>query len=176
LTHLHLDHCGGLPDFPWARVHVFAAEYQSAMQRRQKGFLNLFGYDAVHWAHGPRWVQYELGGEKWFGLPCARVRGIESARLVLVPLMGHTSGHCGVAVEVEDGWIMHCGDPYVRDMQVDAENPRSAFPAWAGALEKGLFPPSAIQKLRALKREHRAAVKTFAAHDPIAFAEMRGAG
>ena len=26
LTHLDVDHSGGLPDFPWARVHVMAAE------------------------------------------------------------------------------------------------------------------------------------------------------
>ena len=31
LTHLHLDHAGGLPDFPWAEVHVHALEYEAAM-------------------------------------------------------------------------------------------------------------------------------------------------
>jgi glyoxylase-like metal-dependent hydrolase (beta-lactamase superfamily II) len=35
LTHLHLDHAGGLPDFPWATVHVHALEYEAAMQRQQ---------------------------------------------------------------------------------------------------------------------------------------------
>jgi glyoxylase-like metal-dependent hydrolase (beta-lactamase superfamily II) len=173
LTHLHLDHSGGLPDFPWARVHVFAAEHQAATQRRQKGLLNWFGYDTIHWAHGPRWVRYELGGEEWFGLPCAEVQGIESARLVLVPLIGHTPGHCGLAVEVEGGWLLHCGDAYVRDMQIDAENPRSVFPEWAGVFERSLFPDSAIQKLRVLKREVGQGAKMFSAHDPIAFAEMK---
>jgi glyoxylase-like metal-dependent hydrolase (beta-lactamase superfamily II) len=172
VTHLHLDHSGGLPDFPWARVHVFAAEYHGATQRRQKGLLNWFGYETAHWAHGPRWVRHELGEEEWFGLPCAQVRGIESLRLVLIPLIGHTPGHCGVAVEVEGGWIMHCGDAYVRDMQIDAKDPRSAFPKWAEVLERSLFPVSAIQKLQALKRDHEARVRTFAAHDPNAFAEM----
>ena len=173
LTHLHLDHSGGLPDFPWATVHLLAAEYQAATQRRQKAFLNWFGYDGVHWAHGPRWVRYELGGEEWFGLPCAEVQGIASPRLVLVPLIGHTPGHCGVAVEVEGGWIMHCGDAYVRDMQVDAQNLLSAFPSWARAFEGSLFPVGAIQKLRALKRDQGRRIKMFAAHDPIAFAEMK---
>ncbi|MFK0023778.1 MBL fold metallo-hydrolase [Streptomyces sp. NPDC090798] len=27
LGHLHLDHAGGLPDFPWARVHLSEAEH-----------------------------------------------------------------------------------------------------------------------------------------------------
>ena len=30
LTHLDLDHAGGLPDFPHARVHVLAAEHAVA--------------------------------------------------------------------------------------------------------------------------------------------------
>ncbi len=32
LTHLHFDHAGGLPDFPWAKVHLHRREY-AAMQR-----------------------------------------------------------------------------------------------------------------------------------------------
>ncbi|MFW6135406.1 MAG: MBL fold metallo-hydrolase [Chloroflexota bacterium] len=174
LTHLHLDHSGGLPDFPWAKVHVFAPEYQAATRQRQKGLLTWFGYDAVHLAHGPRWVLYELGGE-WFGLPCAPVEGIGSQRLVLVPLIGHTSGHCGVAVEVEGGWIMHCGDAYVRDVQIDTDNPQSPFPKWAAAFKRVVFPVSALQKLRVLRREQGRTVKMFSAHDPIACAEMRAA-
>ncbi|MBB4904831.1 MBL fold metallo-hydrolase [Actinophytocola algeriensis] len=31
LTHLDLDHSGGLPDFPGARVHLHDAEYRAAM-------------------------------------------------------------------------------------------------------------------------------------------------
>lgn len=175
LTHLHLDHCGGLPDFPWATVHVFAAEYQTATQQRKKGLLNRFGYHTLHWAHEPTWAPYELEGEEWFGLPCAEVRGIGSGRLVLVPLIGHTPGHCGVAVEVEGAWILHCGDAYVRAMQIDAEHPRSPFPKWAGVLERTVFPVSAIAKLRALKQGQGRGVKMFAAHDPIALAEMGAA-
>jgi hypothetical protein len=58
-------------------------------------------------------------------------------------------------------------------MQIDADNPRSAFPRWAGVFERSLFPVSAIQRLRVLKREYGREVKTFAAHDPNAFAEMK---
>src|SRR3954471_22019014 len=31
LTHLDFDHAGGLPDFPWATVHVSAREFDRAM-------------------------------------------------------------------------------------------------------------------------------------------------
>jgi len=33
LTHMHFDHCGGLPDFPQATVHVHRREYEAFMDR-----------------------------------------------------------------------------------------------------------------------------------------------
>jgi glyoxylase-like metal-dependent hydrolase (beta-lactamase superfamily II) len=33
-THLHLDHAGGLPAFPHAKVHVLKAEYANVMSHR----------------------------------------------------------------------------------------------------------------------------------------------
>ena len=173
LTHLHLDHCGGLPDFPWAKVHVLAAEHQAATQEHQKGFINWFGYEAEHWAHGPDWVLYEPRGEEWFGLPCATVQGIESVRIRLVPLIGHSAGHCGVAIQTDDGWLMHCGDAYVRDVQIDPVNPGSPFPRWMRIFDKALFPSAAHQILQTLQREHGGEIKLFASHDRIKFAEMR---
>jgi len=32
LTHLHRDHAGGISDFPWATVHVFASEHEAALR------------------------------------------------------------------------------------------------------------------------------------------------
>jgi len=34
LTRLHLDHNGGLPDLPWAKVHAFATEYANGSRCR----------------------------------------------------------------------------------------------------------------------------------------------
>ncbi len=38
LTHLDVDHAGGLPDFPDARVHVFAREHETMLDppRRER--------------------------------------------------------------------------------------------------------------------------------------------
>ena len=47
LTHLHLDHSGGLSDFPWADVHVLAEEHHAALHHRIA--KSLIGYDATHW-------------------------------------------------------------------------------------------------------------------------------
>jgi glyoxylase-like metal-dependent hydrolase (beta-lactamase superfamily II) len=51
-TQLDLDHAGGLPDFPWADVHVFRPEYEAALHPRT--LTERKRYRSVHWAHGPR--------------------------------------------------------------------------------------------------------------------------
>ena len=28
-THMHIDHAGGLVDFPWADVHIYETEYEA---------------------------------------------------------------------------------------------------------------------------------------------------
>ena len=172
LTHLHLDHSGGLPDFPWAEVHVYADEYKTASQDRQKGIKNRFGYEPAHWEHKPKWKFYQKTESSWFGLPCAELKGITAGNFILVPLNGHTPGHCGVGVEIGEKWLLHCGDAYVRDMQIDAERPRNAFPRWAWRLERALFPDEGLQTLRALSQQNSGQITLFSAHDRIKYAEM----
>ncbi|MGD8604965.1 MAG: hypothetical protein PVF49_10390, partial [Anaerolineales bacterium] len=163
----------GLPDFPWAKVHVLAAEHQAATRRHQKGLINIFGYEPNHWAHGPDWALYQPQGETWFGLPCIPVQAIKSSQILLVPLVGHSAGHCGVAIEVEGSWLMHCGDAFVRQVQIDPINPGSPFPKWAGGLEHAVFPPAAHQILQSLQREHGDEVTLFASHQSFKSKRMK---
>jgi glyoxylase-like metal-dependent hydrolase (beta-lactamase superfamily II) len=171
LTHLHLDHCGGLPDFPWAKVHVYAPEYRAAM--KPKGFIDWFGYDQAHWEHNPQWVLHDIKGEKWFGLPGKPIADISSRCFVLVPLLGHSPGHCGVGVETESMWLLHCGDAYVREVQVDPDSHQSPFPTWASGFDRIMFPKHALELLRWLKRNYQAEVRTFSSHDHTSLAELR---
>ena len=117
-THLDLDHAGGLPDFPHAEVHVFAPEHAAALDPPTR--LERERYRAVHFRHGPRWVVHEdLDGERWFGF--SRVRALAgSPEVLLVPLVGHTRGHVGVAVRTEGGWLLHAGDAYFNHHEMDA--------------------------------------------------------
>ena len=65
MTHLDLDHAGGLPDFPNAHVHVLVSEHEAALHpptSQEKG-----RYIPAHWAHEPKWVIHPLKGERWFG-------------------------------------------------------------------------------------------------------------
>ena len=106
LTHLHVDHAGGLPDFPRAKIHVFGPEYESAMNPRRISLFERF-YIAAHWAHRPDWAIHTLEGDQWFGLDCMRVMEGESLEVLLVPLVGHTRGHCGVAVKTPEDLGVH---------------------------------------------------------------------
>jgi glyoxylase-like metal-dependent hydrolase (beta-lactamase superfamily II) len=113
MTHLHLDHAGGLPDFSQAQVHIYRREYE-ALQHPRK--LLEFTYDGSDFAHGPHWNLHALRGEKWYDFDAVRLPGMVPA-IWIVPLPGHTSGHCGVALKTETGWIFQCGDAVPANLQ-----------------------------------------------------------
>ena len=121
LTHLHLDHAGGLPDFPMATVHLFADELEAFLHPRT--LMELYAYRPEHRAHGPRWQPHRVQGDKWFGLDCAPSVRVGEAEFVLLPFTGHTRGHCAVALRIDDGWLLHCGDVYGYYRQADPAQP-----------------------------------------------------
>jgi glyoxylase-like metal-dependent hydrolase (beta-lactamase superfamily II) len=108
LTHLDLDHAGGLSDFPRAEVHVQRAEHAAALARR--GVRNRMRYVHAQWAHGPRWQLHEAGGSTWRGFRAVRDLPGLPPELLLVPLDGHTRGHQAIAVDRGDRWLLHVGD------------------------------------------------------------------
>jgi glyoxylase-like metal-dependent hydrolase (beta-lactamase superfamily II) len=121
VTHLDLDHAGGLPDFPDASVHVFAAEHDAAMARAT--VFEKERYRPAHWAHGPKWVRYRVQGEPWLGFECVRQLEGLPPEVLLVPVTGHTRGHVAVAVRQSGGgadWVLHAGDAYFHHDEVHA--------------------------------------------------------
>lgn len=133
LTHMDMDHTGGLADFPNARVHADATEHLAAEKPRT--LMEKKRYIPAHWAHHPEWVLHGSGGDDWFGFE--GVRGLDDD-VVLVPLRGHTRGHSGVAVRrPEGGWLLHAGDSYFWNGEV----------ATPPTYSKGLV---ALQKLTAV--------------------------
>jgi glyoxylase-like metal-dependent hydrolase (beta-lactamase superfamily II) len=108
LTHLDLDHAGGLPDFPHARVHVYLPEHDAAMKRRTRSERSR--YILAQWGHNPEWVLHRFRGERWMGFDA--VQTVAGEEVVLIPLIGHTVGHCGVAVRRGDRWLLHAGDAF----------------------------------------------------------------
>jgi glyoxylase-like metal-dependent hydrolase (beta-lactamase superfamily II) len=109
-THLDRDHAGGLSDFPRTRVHVTTVERDAALE--PQGHKERDRYRRCHFEHGPDWVTHgEIAEEKWFGMECLRTGDIPRG-ILMVPLAGHTRGHCGVAVDTDEGWLLHCGDAF----------------------------------------------------------------
>jgi glyoxylase-like metal-dependent hydrolase (beta-lactamase superfamily II) len=118
LTHMHFDHCGGLPDFPHAAVHVHRRELE-AFTRFPHRWTDL-AYVRRHIAHQPQFVLYDDAGESWFDF--AAIRLPFEPQMWLVPLFGHTRGHCGVVVQTESSWLFHVGDAAPVDFMEDTPN------------------------------------------------------
>ena len=175
-THLDVDHAGGLPDFPRARVHVLAREHAAAMARVTQ--IERMRYHPEQWAHGPTWVLHAPAGEPWFGFECVReLEGI-GPDVLLVPLLGHTRGHAAVAVRTAEGWLLHAGDAYFHRHEVDVDSPRCT-PALAAfqkivAIDDGARRANQA-RLRELRRSHADEVRIFCAHDPHELESLRAA-
>jgi glyoxylase-like metal-dependent hydrolase (beta-lactamase superfamily II) len=110
ITHLDMDHAGGLSDFPAARVHVTSAEALGAIRapsRREK-----VRYRSAQWAHGPNIVEHDPQGENWRGFAAAKELAEISPGIALVSLPGHTRGHACVAVDAGHRWVLHAGDAF----------------------------------------------------------------
>ena len=128
LTHMHFDHAGGLPDFPWAKVHVHRREYGAIQSGKIRRWTD-GGYNRRILDHNPDLVFYEETGEKWYDFDAIRLPF--DSEMWLLPLYGHTSGHCGVAVKDRDGWLLHVAD--AASFAEDA-------PEWIVKIRSGLPP------------------------------------
>lgn len=117
LTHLDLDHAGGLVDFPEATVHVHAEELRAAQHPRDA--KERLRYRSAQFAHQPRWAGYTELGEPWFGFDAVRQLDGLPPEVLLIPLAGHTRGHTGVAIDTGHSWLLHAGDAYFHPAELD---------------------------------------------------------
>lgn len=171
VTHLDLDHAGGMSDFPAAQVHCFEPEYLNA-NRRLRGLRHRMRYRPVQWSHGVRWKFYDNdgNGENWYGFEGAKRVAIADMALALVPLPGHTLGHCGVAVEVPGGWMLHAGDAYFHRGVLD---PTTRVPLMLRAFERLVAQDNSLrlEQLQRLQRLRAACssvkIDIFCAHDAV---------
>jgi glyoxylase-like metal-dependent hydrolase (beta-lactamase superfamily II) len=165
-THLDVDHAGGLPDFPDAQVHVIAAELKAATN---PNWRERERYVAVHWAHGPKWVEHGAEGDDWFGFQSVRVLPGVEPEIVLVPLFGHTRGHTGVAVKQGERWLLHCGDAFFH--RGEMQTPPSCPPVLKGFQNLNSVDNAArrqnSERLRELALREAGQVELFCAHDPV---------
>ena len=172
-----VDHAGGIEDFPDATVHLVGAELDAA--RSQNGWLDRQRYRPGQWDRNINWqCCYTSEGERWFGFSCVRELVGMPPEIPMVPLAGHTLGHCGVAVRGPEGWLLHAGDAYfIRDeMALDGY---SCTPMLR-ASQRLMAADNATRllnqtRLRELKRVHGREVRLFCAHDAKELEELSSA-
>jgi len=165
VTHLDLDHAGGLADFPHAQVHVFAPEHEAAMTRRTSNERRR--YSPGQWEHGPLWALHALAGERWFGFDCVQALN-GNPDMLLVPVQGHSRGNCAVALRTPETWLLHCGDAYYSHAEMDNEHP--SCPLGLKVFQRfnqidGDLRMHNQLRLRTLAHEHAGEVQVFCAHD-----------
>jgi glyoxylase-like metal-dependent hydrolase (beta-lactamase superfamily II) len=176
LTHLDFDHAGGLDDFPHATVHMLAEERDYALQQRT--WLDRQRFRPQQWSTRANWRVYPVhGGESWFGF--GRVRALDGVppEIVMVPLIGHTHGHAGVAVERSGTWLFNAGDAYFYRDELDPDHPRCTpglrFYQWM--MEKNRSRRLQNQRrLRELRRARAGEVTIFCGHDIVEFERLSG--
>ncbi len=165
-THVDLDHVGGLADFPEAQVHIFKPELEQILNPDWRDRMR---YRWPQFDHRPKWNVHERQDERWFGFDGIRPIPGLGADILMIPLIGHTKGHVGVAVRQGEKWLLHCGDAYYHHSQISA-TPRSPlglqfFEASIQALRGQRLRNQA--RLRQLAAEHGDEVELFCAHDPV---------
>ena len=86
----------------------------------------------------------------------------------MIPLTGHTAGHCGVAINTPDGWLLHCGDAFFFAGEI--ETPRRCPPGlrFFQTLDQhdGKARHRNQERLRELQRVHGGDVELVCSHDP----------
>jgi glyoxylase-like metal-dependent hydrolase (beta-lactamase superfamily II) len=166
LTHLDFDHAGGLDDFPDATVHMLMQEGEDAVM--QRSWLDRQRYRPQQWSSYPRWQGYEATGEPWFGFDTVReLRGV-GPDILMVPLIGHTLGHAGIAVRDDRSWLLLAGDAYFDQDELDIDNPRCVpgLRLYQWMMEKDRRQRLANQaRLRELVRTHGDEVRIMCSHD-----------
>lgn len=176
LTHLDFDHAGGLDDFPSARVHVMRDEAEAAVDQRT--WLDRERFRPRQWRTQPHWVTYATprGGERWYGFECVRELSGLPPEILFVPLVGHTKGHAGVAIQQQDGgWLLHAGDAYFHHQEMNPDRPTCTpgLLLYQELMQKdGRMRRLNQERLRGLVRHHDREVRVFCAHDAVEFERL----
>jgi glyoxylase-like metal-dependent hydrolase (beta-lactamase superfamily II) len=162
VTHMDPDHIGGVKDFPQAQVHLYTIEYFTAMRLKESNPIWKYRLRGIDWTASKKWKLYDTDGDRWNGLECIRpLQGIKTD-VALVPLMGHTPGHCGILIQ-GDQTILHAGDMYYHASELEgARSQYSAFSAILAFDNKARL--KNLKRLAEIEKENPG-LELFSAHD-----------
>jgi len=154
LTHLHIDHDGGLADFPQARV--LAAPGELAVASGLAGRLR--GYLPQRWPKGfdPQPLAFE---DAPFGPFTRSHRLTSNGAVVVLPTPGHTPHHVSVALVEEDATLLFAGDASYNEANFQSR-------VIDGVAEDEAVTGETLDRLHALVAERPTVV--LPTHDPLA--------
>jgi glyoxylase-like metal-dependent hydrolase (beta-lactamase superfamily II) len=176
LTHLDFDHAGGLDDFPWAQVHMMQDERDSAFL--QKTWLDRQRFRPQQWSTKDNWNVYStMRGESWFGFEKVQELHGLPPEIALIPLIGHTLGHAGIAVQKEGRWLFNTGDAYFFHEEMNFHKPccTPGLTFYQNMMDKDHQKRVwNQQRLRRLKKSHSDEIDIFCSHDVLEFERLAG--
>lgn len=160
-SHLDPDHIGGLADFPNAKVHLSKEEYESFKNNNER-------YLQQQLSHNPNLKLYETNDAECFGFPAREVHLNLQTKIYLMPLFGHTHGHCGVAIKANNQWIFYVGDAYYLRAELEDKNHPVDQLAAIRAVDNDLRLQS-LEHVREIIKNYGNQMVYFGYHDPTEF-------
>lgn len=165
VTHLDFDHAGGISDFPHATVHILSSEFNATQNLSYKNKLR---YRTEQFKQHRYWNFIEAdAGESWFNL--SKVNGFKlfQDEILMIPLLGHTEGHCGIAIKQNDNWLFFCGDAYYSHKELNPKHKLTML-----EITERLFAHNNLQRIQSLKQiqllaTHQPELEIVCAHDPV---------
>lgn len=171
VTHLDFDHAGGISDFPQATVHVLSSEYQATQSFSFKSKLR---YKSVQFKDHRHWNFVDpRRGASWFNLQQVQALNLFQDEILMIPLEGHSKGHCGIAIKRSSGWMLFCGDAYFSHLELNPNNKLHALD-----LMERILAENNQQRVSNLKRlqhiaQYEPQIELISAHDPFEFARYQ---
>lgn len=178
VSHLDLDHAGGLEDFPDATIHVMRRELEAA-RAHDGGVTGKLRFQPKQWDAVTNWRLHNPGeGERWFGFEAVRDLPGLPPEILMIPLTGHTHGHAGVAIRQASDWLLYAGDAYFyRGEVLDPPRRLSGATSLQRMMDSDRDARTLNQRrLRELQRDHGGEVRLFCAHDAVEFGLLAAAG
>jgi glyoxylase-like metal-dependent hydrolase (beta-lactamase superfamily II) len=160
ISHLDNDHIGGLADFPKATVHLSAEELDNFNSDNSR-------YLKLPLAHNPTIKTYSKSDLGWFGFEARKIIADIETEIFLIPLFGHTLGHCGVALKTEEKWLFYVGDAYYMRVELnDIDHPVNDLAKFRA--DDNDLRIATVDKIRKLLEEHPE-IDFFGYHDIYEF-------
>jgi glyoxylase-like metal-dependent hydrolase (beta-lactamase superfamily II) len=146
------------------------AEIEATQDRR--GFIASRRYRPAQWDEVKHWKYYSAGGEHWFGFEAVRDLNGLPPEILLIPLIGHTRGHAGIAINTPEGWLLNAGDAYFyrHEMGLPERRCTPGLRAYQWMMEVDREARIHNQeRLRALSLDRSKGVRLFCSHDAVEF-------